>query len=148
MPRAVHEMLREAVEEAAGKLRGISEEEAAERTEEGTWSRKEILGHLIDSAANNHQRFVRARHCTELEFPAYDQDAWVRCQNYHEADWRSLVDLWVAYNELLAHVIAGIEEREWPTQCRIGDGEPVTLGFLVHDYLRHLNHHLRRLDCR
>lgn len=145
MSNKVDALLRDAVREAEGKLRGLSDEEAARRPEPEKWSAKEILGHLIDSAANNHQRFVRARHSNELSIVAYNQNAWVRCQNYPAADWSTLVDLWVAYNKHLAHIIANIEEGEWETPIRIGDADPITLEFLVHDYLRHLKHHLGRL---
>jgi hypothetical protein len=75
------------------------------------WSKEEILGHLIDSAANNHQRFVRAVNKVAGQFPTYDQDEWVQIQRYNEAPWSSLVALWSAYNNHLSHVIECIPER-------------------------------------
>lgn len=107
------------------------------------WSKKEILGHLIDSAANNHQRFVRAVNKVANQFPTYDQDEWVRIQRYNERHWLSLIELWSAYNSHLSHIIECIPEDAKSSPCHIGKKEPVTLEFVVKDYLRHLQHHLK-----
>src|SRR4051812_26490037 len=69
------------------------------------WSAKQMIGHLIDSAANNHQRFVRAQFMNDLVFPGYDQDAWVEVQKYNDEAWSNLVNLWASYNLHLAHLI-------------------------------------------
>lgn len=114
----------------------------------GAWSRKEILGHLIDSASNNHQRFVRASLQESLEFPGYDQNGCIRVQAPNEADWNVLVSLWAAYNRYLAHVIAHIPASKFETPCRIGSGDQVTLLFLAEDYVRHLVHHLEQVGVR
>ncbi|MDE3168743.1 MAG: DinB family protein, partial [Acidobacteriota bacterium] len=105
----------------------------------------ELIGHLIDSASNNHQRFVRAALQRALDFPGYDQDASVRVQRFQEVDWNLLVSLWVAYNRHLAHVIAQLPAGHLETPCRIGYGNTVTLRFLATDYVDHLVHHLRQL---
>ena len=114
----------------------------------GAWSRKEVVGHLIDSASNNHQRFVRASLQDSLEFPGYDQNGCVRVQAPNDADWNVLVSLWAAYNRYLAHVIARIPAPKLETPCRIGSGEPVTLRFLAEDYVRHLVHHLEQIGIK
>lgn len=111
----------------------------------GGWSRKQILGHLIDSASNNHQRFVRASLQDSLDFPGYDQDASVRIQQFQLAPWAMLVTLWHSYNRLLAHVIAHLPPSHLNVQCRIGDDPPVTLEFLATDYVAHLQHHLAQM---
>ena len=98
--------LRSAIEHAGQELALISDAACSRRPGPNKWSKKEIVGHLIDSAAHNHQRFVRARFQTELVFPGYDQDDWVRAQRYQEAQWRPLVDLWRSYNVHIAHVMA------------------------------------------
>lgn len=107
------------------------------------WSKKEILGHLIDSAANNHQRFVRAVNKVAGQFPIYDQDEWVRIQRYNEMSWSFLVAFWSAYNSHLCHIIECIPEDAESSPCNIGKEETVTLEFVVKDYLRHLQHHLK-----
>ena len=107
------------------------------------WSKKEILGHLIDSAANNHQRFVRAVNRAGDRFPTYDQNEWVRIQRYNEMSWSLLITLWSAYNSHLSHIIESIPEHAESSPCNIGKEESATLGFVVKDYLRHLRHHLK-----
>ncbi len=111
----------------------------------GKWSRKEVLGHLIDSAGNNHQRFVRALLAGELSFPAYMQTDWVRVQGYDDEEWQRIVDLWAALNRHIAHLVSRIPADKLQTQCRIGDGAPVTLEALIADYIRHVEHHLEQL---
>ena len=111
----------------------------------GTWSRKEVLGHLIDSALNNHQRFVRASLTGELTFPSYDGDAWVAAQAYRDRPWLALINLWAHLNGHLAHVVARIPRERLGAPCRIGAGEAVSLEFIVRDYLKHLRHHLAQI---
>lgn len=132
---------------AEPRLREIGELESTNRILGGGWSRKQVIGHLIDSASNNHQRFVRAALQNGLDFPGYDQDGNVRVQAVQEADWLLLVSLWAAYNRYLAHVIAQLPASKLETVCRIGSGEPVTLRFLATDYLTHLVHHLSQIGA-
>jgi DinB superfamily len=126
--------LSQIVDETEPRLSALTEPESAERSGAGKWSRKEILGHLIDSASNNHQRFVRAQLDGELNFPGYAQDGWNRAQHYQSEPWANLVQLWSSYNRHLAHVIAAIPEDAGST-----------LEFLVVDYLRHLEHHVEQI---
>ena len=133
------------VDAAEPRLRRISSEESAKPMLHGGWSSRQVMGHLIDSASNNHQRFVRAAQQPSLDFPGYDQEGNVRMQQPQDADWTLLVSLWAAYNRYLAHVIARIPESKLDTQCRIGSHEPMTLGFIAEDYLRHLVHHLKQI---
>ena len=112
------------------------------------WSVKEIVGHLIDSAANNHQRFVRAQHVPRFEFPGYEQNLWMRSQDYQSCSWRELVDFWVLYNRHLAHVVRRVPAAALDIPCRIGEDESVTLGFLIEDYVRHLRHPLSQIAER
>jgi hypothetical protein len=131
-----------AVEAILPELRSLSEEEAGRPRAPGKWSPKQVLGHRIDSAANNHQRFVRAQEGSDLRFPAYDGDRWVACQRYGSRPWSDLIDLWRAYNRHLAHVLRSIPASRASVPCAIGEGAPVTLAGLASDYLRHLRHHL------
>jgi hypothetical protein len=144
--RELSDQLRSLVEAAEPGLRQIPESESMRAALPGGWSRKQVLGHLIDSASNNHQRFVRAMLQPSLDFPGYDQEGNIRVQAVQEADWVLLVSLWAAYNHYLAHLIAHIPPSQLDLKCRIGAGEPVTLGFLASDYLTHLRHHLRQIE--
>jgi hypothetical protein len=135
------------VRSAEAILFQVPEAESSKPVLSGGWSRKQVLGHLIDSASNNHQRFVRAALQASLDFPGYDQDGCVRVQAVEEADWTLLVSLWAGYNRYLAHVIAHLPGSKLETICRIGSDEPVTLRFLAEDYLRHLLHHLGQIGA-
>jgi hypothetical protein len=133
------------VRDQVPRLRLLPDGDVTADRGEGKWIRKEILGHLIDSAANNHQRFVRARSGGSLTFPGYDQNAWVKTHEYRSRPWEELVDLWAALNTHIAHVIASTPADRLGTSCVIGGGEPVTLEWLMHDYITHLRHHLSQL---
>ena len=137
--------LLQTVDAAFVTLRSIPEPAAARPLAPGKWSPKQIVGHLIDSATNNHQRFVRAQQTTALEFPRYEQDHWVSCQRYEDRGWADLTGLWHAYNRHLAHLIAHIPEARRHVPCKVGANAPVTLAFLAHDYLVHLKHHLAQI---
>jgi len=134
-----------AVETASAKLKLLQETEVTLKPAPGKWSKKEILGHLMDSACNNHHRFVRAQMVDDFTFPGYDQDEWVRRQDYNSKPWVELIELWRLYNRHVSHAIRGIAEDKLETTCRIGSGEPVTLGFIAEDYLTHMKHHLEQL---
>jgi hypothetical protein len=144
------------VEEASVWLLSMTDEEAAARRVEGKWSAKEVLGHLIDSASNNHQRFVRAQFQQNLVFPGYAQDDWVRAQAYDAEPWPHLVNLWRFYNLHLAHVCRHAPEGERLRARRehnldqigfatISADEPTTLEHLMRDYVGHLKHHLGQI---
>jgi hypothetical protein len=139
------EKLLHAVQSAEPKLRQVPEAESIAPALQGGWSRKQVIGHLIDSASNNHQRFVRASLQGSLEFPGYDQDGCVQLQAVQSAPWALLVTLWTNYNLYLAHVIANLPESQLNALCRIGANDPVTLQFLAQDYLTHLLHHLGQI---
>jgi len=130
---------------AVPRLLSISDGESSNRPAAGKWSKKEILGHLIDSASNNHQRFVRAQLSSEIRLPGYEQESWVRTQAYELESWDHLVQFWKFYNLHLLHVAAEFPENRLGGLCFIGDNEPVTLEFLFTDYLRHLRHHLDQI---
>jgi hypothetical protein len=135
----------DAIESAYKRLQSISEEHGSQTFREGGWTRKEILGHLIDSALNNHQRFVRAALDGSYEGPTYAQTGWVEMHGYASMPWASLVEHWGLQNRLLGEVVRRIPEDRLEALCRVGSNEPVTLQFLVEDYLEHLEHHLRQI---
>ena len=143
--KKVLDRFRSVIERATGKLARIGETEGATPVAPRKWSRKQILGHLIDSAANNHQRFVRAQLESPLHFPGYAQEQWVETQNYQEESWGYLVACWAGYNRHLLHVLAQIPAEKLKHICVIGGGEPVTLEFMAKDYVRHLEHHLAQI---
>ena len=147
---------RDAVDSALPRLERITDVRAAQRPAPTTWSAKEVLGHLVDSAANNHSRFVIAQGRDDLSFPGYDQERWVEVQAYGTQPWPEIIALWVAYNRHLIRIVARIpagelaKPRRQHTLARIAwrpvaEGEPVTLDYFIRDYVGHLRHHLAQI---
>jgi hypothetical protein len=150
------EELRRTVDDAAARLLKLSDAEAKRRPRPGKWSPAEIIGHLIDSASNNHQRFVRAQFQNDLVFPGYDQDAWVASQSYRDAQWDELVTLWKFFNIHIARIMENtpdsvrnsartkhnLDKLAWQP---VSASEPATLDYFMRDYVEHLKHHLGQI---
>jgi hypothetical protein len=115
------------------------------RPSQKKWAKKQILGHLLDSAGNNHQRFVRATLQGNLTFPGYEQERLVELQKFTEVDWNFLVDFWAAQNRFLAHVINNLPADAATVTCNIGNNAPATLEWVAQDYVAHLKHHLNQI---
>lgn len=120
------------------------------------WSKKQILGHLIDSAYNNHRRFVMASHQGHLNFDGYEQDAWVVRNRYQERDTNEIMDLWYSVNQHLAALIEGLPDaliRRKSTDHNfhligmnvVEKGTERSLSYLIWDYIYHLEHHLEQI---
>jgi hypothetical protein len=134
--------LESAIDREIAVLRQITEPESAVKRNPGAWSKKEELGHLIDSAANNHVRFVRATIEREFRGAGYQQDQWVCLHGYQEMAWTDIVDFWRQYNDFLVGLVRRIPEEKLLTPCVVGESAPVTLKFLIEDYVLHMQHHL------
>ena len=155
-PPGYAQELRQVVDEAAARLLKWSDTEAKRRPRPEKWSPAEIIGHLIDSASNNHQRFVRAQFQNDLVFPGYDQDAWVALQTYRDAQWADLVTLWKFFNIHIARIMENTPDsvRNSPRTKHNLDklawqpvpaSQPATLDYFMNDYVRHLKHHLAQI---
>jgi hypothetical protein len=136
--------LRELLRELPRELGVISDRDAGRTPAKGGWSRKELLGHLIDSATVNHQRFLRAQLETGFSF-LYEQNQWVDLQRYQDRPWHDLIDLWVALNRHLLLAIESIPEEKLQNLCGQGDDEPWTLAYRIPDYLHHMQHHIEQI---
>jgi hypothetical protein len=142
----IGERLKETVESTLPRLLAISEDEAKTRADSGSgWSRKQELGHLIDSATNNRVRFVVAGLTGKYVGPTYDGDGWVDLGGYAHAPWIDLIELWERLNRSLALLIERVPEERLAAPCAIGDSEEATLGFLMEDYLTHMQTHLEHV---
>ena len=147
---------RQTIDSASESLLRIDEPQSAQPRAEDHWSSKQIIGHLIDSAANNHARFVLGQLKDDLVFPGYDQDGWVRTNHYQERDWSDLVQLWRSYNLHLHHLMSHADQAKLTTPCTlhtlqeiafktVPQAEPVTLEYLMKDYVDHMKHHLAQI---
>jgi hypothetical protein len=137
--------LEELLKTVPQRLADIPDDDAALKPAPNRWSKKELLGHLIDSAANNHQRFVRAQSTPHLEFPGYEQEFWVATQAYATESWPDLVNLWLLLNRHLLHVVKAMPAEVLSHECVIGGRPAVTLEAMAADYLRHVDKHLAQL---
>lgn len=125
-------------------LGNITEAEFSLKPAPDKWSKKEILGHLIDSAANNHQRFIRGQY-ENVPTISYDQNQWNELHRYNETDTAHLIAFWALYNKHLLEILKHIPDENLLRECRSADGNTYTLQFLMEDYVAHLEHHLQQI---
>jgi hypothetical protein len=142
--RGLAEELRDLIEQGQRQLAGVAAAEASLRPAPGKWSLQQMVGHLVDSASNNLQRLIRLQLEEELVFPGYRQEEWVRLQCYDRMAWADVVGLWVALNKQFAHAIE-FADRSCMGHVWLHEGERLTLGFILADYMGHLRHHLRQM---
>jgi hypothetical protein len=145
-PATIAAGLHGSIDDALKLFAGIDERRTSARPRPDAWCAREVLGHLIDSACNNHRRFIVAQSADIGRFDGYDQNAWVSRQRYHDVPWRDLVALWTAYNRHLAHVIGCTPAAALGQAALSPDGsQTLTLGFIMEDYVLHLRHHVGQL---
>ena len=147
---------RTTIVDATARLNDITPDGSRHKLSDDEWAPIEVLGHLVDSATNNHQRFVRAQFTDDLVFSGYEQDGWVNAQKYRDESWPDLIQLWSSYNLHLLHVFSVIP-AETLTKLRdkhnldqiafehVPQDKPATLEYLIRDYVDHLRHHLRQI---
>ena len=139
------EALRHLLETVPAQLSELSDAAAMVKPSPEKWSPKEELGHLLDSAANNHQRIVRTLLEDKPAMPGYEQKRWVHLHLYQHRDWRELIDTWAVLNRQLLVVAAEVTDSDWTRSCTIAGSEPVTLRFVIEDYVAHMSHHLAHI---
>ncbi len=142
-PTANH--LREVIEKTYPLLDAIGESDAGIKPAPNKWSKKEIIGHLIDSACNNQQKFVRTMISETTDFTGYQQDEWVGIQQYQSGSWKTMLLFWKYYNLHLAGIIERVESGRLGNTITIDGNGPFTLEFIMKDYVEHLKHHLKQI---
>jgi hypothetical protein len=143
--KIIAQELRETMDSVLPQLQKITDAEASVKPRPEKWSKKEIIGHLIDSACNNQQKFVRTMHQSHLDFVGYKQDTWVASQNYNAVNWLTVIDIWCAYNQQIAHIIEHVDPSVLGNTISIEGSKPFTLQFIMTDYAEHLKHHLKQV---
>ncbi|MGA3089335.1 MAG: DinB family protein [Terriglobales bacterium] len=137
--------LRDLLQNVPHRLEKLSLDKVESRRAPSAWSAKEELGHLLDSAANNHQRIVRAQLEDQPAMPGYEQNGWVAVHGYQRRDWTELVGLWRALNRQLLAAAEAVPASAWSRTLTIKDSAPLTLQFVFEDYIAHMVHHLQHI---
>jgi len=145
-PLDLSERLEGTIRAAISWLVTLSDGDASVPEREGKWSAKEVIGHLTDSAVNNLGRMVRMQGAEPQVLGGYDQVAWVQVQHYREREWAGVLGLWFALNEHVVWTIRHVEKRRLGNRGVVVGGE-ITLGFLIEDYIAHMEHHMRLLKA-
>ncbi|MGA3056325.1 MAG: DinB family protein [Candidatus Korobacteraceae bacterium] len=138
-------LLRALLDRLPARLTNLPSDQVPRKPSSSTWSLKEELGHLLDSAANNHQRIVRTQLEDTPAMPGYDGDRWVALHRYQQRDWSSLIAIWVGLNRQLLAAAEAVPDAAWSRTCTIADSAPLTLQFVFDDYVGHMLHHLRHM---
>jgi hypothetical protein len=130
------------------KYKDLDNEITSKRLGADTWTLKEIIGHLIDSASNNHQRFVRLQIVDELIFPGYGKDnsKWLEIQKYNEMNFADIILLWQQYNILIGNIIKRADVSKLENRWINSEGDKKALRDLMIDYVRHLKDHTQHFE--
>jgi hypothetical protein len=137
--------LRHLIERVPDRLEKLAKEKLECKPTPSTWSPKEELGHLLDSAANNHQRIVRGQLDNSPAMSGYDQNGWVAVHAYQRRDWKELVEVWQALNRQLLAAAEAVPDSAWSKTLTVAGSEPLTLEFIFDDYVAHMVHHLQHI---
>jgi len=129
--------------------RQLTEEVAIRKPAKSGWTIKEIVGHLIDSAANNHQRITRLQLVPELQFPSYENEKWLAAEKWNFLGWLEILDLFQSYNLFQVHLIRNVDpgnlNHRWFGRDRFGE-RMFTLEEMIVDYRKHLKEHLDQIE--
>lgn len=141
-----YQILKNIIDAELQRFQNITEEEWSYRSSSEKWSKKEIIGHLCDSAFTNIRRFVVTQY-KENENIVYDQNFWVKAQNYQNVPTSDLINLWKSLNYQIVHIVENIPDEALQRTCDTTKTEPrvYTLEFIIDDYVDHLQHHLKAI---
>lgn len=135
--------LQQIINEYVGKIESIPDAEFSAKPRADKWSKKEVLGHLIDSAQNNLRRFICSQYESEPPKITYQQDFWVKANGYQASSKNDVILYWRLINQRIADVLAAMPEDQYGKQCDTGSLR--TLSWLADDYVKHMKHHLNQI---
>lgn len=146
------------VKQAAAELRlmvttystaftALQEEDFVSKPNPDKWSKKEIVGHLIDSAQNNLRRFIVGQYESVPPHIVYDQDFWVKVNNYQNMTSMDVIVSWMLVNFRICEVLENMPAENYSQQCNTGKGaeQLYSLEWLAQDYVRHMKHHINQI---
>ena len=124
-----------------------SESEMVYKVSTKKWSKKEILGHLIDSGINNLQRFTEIQFTTAIPYKIrnYSQNELVKANDYQNAETKEIAEFWKAINNRILYLFSIQNEKLLNTEIIFENGDTSDLKFLMEDYVNHLEHHLNQI---
>jgi len=138
-------LLRNLIQHVPARLEQLPQNKAENKPAPTAWSPKEELGHLLDSAANNHQRIVRAQYEHKLAMPGYEQNRWVAINRYQYREWKELIEVWQSLNRQLLAAAESVPGPAWSHTLTVAASQPMTLEFVFDDYVAHMLHHLQHI---
>ena len=144
MIQSAIDRLRELCQTLPAALSKIPDEAFKAKPLAHKWSKQEVMGHLIDSATNNHHRFVRAQF-ENMPSIWYAQDNWNAGNFYQSLDKQHIISFWLVYNQHILAIIERLSAEQLELKCRCGGEEIYTLAFLINDYVQHIDHHLKQV---
>ncbi len=130
------------IHEYLPQLKLLMEEGSSIRPSPKKWSKKEIIGHLIDSAQNNIRRFIVAQYDNN-PFIVYRQDDWVSINNYQSYQLEDLVQLWFLLNKQICSILSNMSQEIFQRTCQTEALH--TIEWLAKDYIKHMKHHLHQV---
>ena len=145
-PVELSEQLTAVVRQALPWLKALTEASASRPEKTGKWCAKEVIGHLTDSAINNHARVMRLQIESGPHLSGYEQMAWVSLQHYADREWGRVLEVWATFNEHFAWAVSHTDKAHLANMGTV-EGDELTLGFLIEDYIAHMAHHLRALKA-
>jgi hypothetical protein len=125
------------------KISAIPDDDFSAKPIPGKWSKKEVVGHLIDSAQNNLRRFIVGQYETIPSKIVYEQDFWVNVNGYQQMKREEIVLLWKLMNQRIAAVLSSMPETSYKKPALTS--ETHTLEWLAEDYVKHMKHHLNQV---
>jgi hypothetical protein len=131
----------------SNRISELPEAEFSIKNNPAKWSKKEVLGHLIDSAENNLRRFICGQYESEPPKIRYDQNYWVNANDYLNSPASDIIANWKLINLKICRVLNSMPRENYSKLCDTGKESPNlhTVEWLAIDYVKHLKHHLNQI---
>lgn len=138
--------LRAVIEQYYPLLKAVDDKEFSSKPNPEKWSKKEELGHLIDSAQNNIQRFIRVQYEEQVHI-MYHPDNWVMMNDYQHKETKDVIELWYLLNKQIISILEKIPADKYDALMCFSKDATIrhSVEFIAEDYVQHLTHHLESI---